>query len=86
MAFVWPDCASGRLSMLAKWLADVGDTQRFKRVESLCVRTGLLVLGIGLFAPAELLEDIGFGVLVVAFLVNMAASLARRSRSKNATS
>lgn len=68
----------------ARRVADVTLSEAFHTVEVWASRGGLSVLGIGIFGPIEWARDTGFGLVVVALLMQIASEIVRRKRDKRA--
>jgi hypothetical protein len=63
--------------------ANVSRTPTFHRLEQLLGRGGLVILGFGIWWPNDAAKNVGFGLLVLAFAMNVVGMIARRAARKD---
>lgn len=58
-------------------------TVGFHRLEMWASRGGLIILGIGIFGPIEWAKNVGFGLIVISFVMNIIGMITRRFERKD---
>lgn len=64
---------------MARPVARATETRTFHRLEQWLGRGGLAILGFGIWWPVDVAKNVGFGLVALAFAMNVAGMIARRA-------